>query len=157
MNQRPDLFAAVVCTYLLLDMLRYHRFLDGAFWVPEYGSADDPDQFPYLRAYSPYHNVVPGTDYPAVLYVSGDGDTRVAPLHARKMAALMQSSTRANGAGPALLRYHTKAGHSAETPLREQIDNSAEIIGFLLWQLGEESLRPTPTIRGRSCRSCRLS
>jgi prolyl oligopeptidase len=138
MNQRPDLFAAVVCTYPLLDMLRYHRFLQARYWVPEYGSAEDPDQFRVLRAYSPYHNVVDGTDYPAVLYVTGDGDTRVAPLHARKMAARMQAAKAGGGgANPALLRYHTKAGHSAGTPLSEEIANRVESVAFILWQLGE--------------------
>ena len=102
-NQRPDLFGAVVCTYPLLDMVRYHQFLVASFWVPEYGSSEDPEQFAYLHAYSPYHNVADGGEYPATLYLSGDGDTRVAPLHARKMAALMQAK---NGSdNPVLLRY----------------------------------------------------
>src|SRR5438552_1634314 len=88
LTQRPDLFRAVVCGYPLLDMLRYHRFFVAGYWVPEYGSADDPALLDVLRAYSPYHNVKKGVRYPAVLLVTGDGDTRVAPLHARKMTAL---------------------------------------------------------------------
>jgi prolyl oligopeptidase len=135
MTQRPDLFRAVVCSYPLLDMLRYQRFLLGPYWVPEYGSADEsPEMFEALRAYSPYHHVRAGTRYPAVLFVSGDGDTRVAPLHARKMAALMQ--TVATRDRPALLRYHTKAGHSGGEPVSEQVEDLAENISFLLWQLG---------------------
>jgi prolyl oligopeptidase len=89
MTQRPDLFGAIVCGAPLLDMLRYHKMLVGAWWASEYGSADDAKQFEYLYKYSPYHNVRKGTRYPAVLFVTGDSDTRVDPSHARKMAALM--------------------------------------------------------------------
>ena len=135
-NQRPDLFGAVVCTYPLLDMVRYHQFLVASFWVPEYGSSDDPEQFAYIHSYSPYHNVIDGGDYPATLYLSGDGDTRVAPLHARKMAALMQAK---NGSdNPILLRYHTQAGHSGGQPVSQQIDEMVDTVSFLLWQVGRE-------------------
>ena len=133
-NQRPDLFSAVVCTYPLLDMVRYHQFLVANFWVPEYGSSEDPEQFAYLHAYSPYHNVTEDGDYPATLYISGDGDTRVAPLHARKMAALMQAR---NGSdNPIFLRYHTQAGHSGGQPVSQQIDDMVDTVSFLLWQTG---------------------
>ena len=135
-NQRPDLFGAVVCTYPLLDMVRYHRFLVAGFWVPEYGSSDDAEQFAYLRAYSPYHNVIDGGGYPATLYLSGDGDTRVAPLHARKMTALMQAK---NGSdNPILLRYHTQAGHSGGQPVSQQIDELVDTVSFLSWQVGRD-------------------
>ena len=135
-NQRPDLFGAVVCTYPLLDMVRYHQFLVASFWVPEYGSSEDPHQFAYIHAYSPYHNVIDGGDYPATLYLSGDGDTRVAPLHARKMTALMQAN---NGSdNPILLRYHTQAGHSGGQPVGQQIDEMVDTVSFLLWQVGRE-------------------
>ena len=133
-NQRPELFGAVVCTYPLLDMVRYHQFLVASFWVPEYGSSEDPTQFAYLHEYSPYHNVADRGRYPATLYLSGDGDTRVAPLHARKMAALMQDR---NGSGsPILLRYHTQAGHSGGQPVSQQIDEMVDTVSFLLWQVG---------------------
>ena len=133
-NQRPDLFGAVVCTYPLLDMVRYHQFLVASFWVPEYGSSDDSAQFGYIHAYSPYHNVIDGGDYPATLYISGDGDTRVAPLHARKMTALLQAK---NGSDdPVLLRYHTQAGHSGGQPVSQQIDEMVDTVSFLLWQVG---------------------
>ena len=133
-NQRPDLFGAVVCSYPLLDMVRYHQFLVASFWIPEYGSSDDPKQFDYIHAYSPYHNVIDGGEYPATLYISGDGDTRVAPLHARKMAALMQAK---NGSmDPILLRYHTQAGHSGGQPVRQQVDDMVDMVSFLLWQVG---------------------
>ena len=137
MTQRPELFAAVVCTYPLLDMVRYHQFMVARFWVSEYGSSEDPDQFEYIHAYSPYHNVVAGTDYPATLFISGDGDTRVAPLHARKMAALVQAKN--GGDDPILLRYHTKAGHSGGQPVSEQIDQMVDTFSFLMWRLGGSS------------------
>ena len=134
LTQRPELFQAVVCAYPLLDMLRYHKFLVARFWVPEYGSSEDAEQFDYLRAYSPYHRVEPGTDYPAVLLITGDSDTRVAPLHARKMAALLQSAT--GSERPVLLHYDTKAGHSGGLPVSKQIENSTDWLSFLFWQLG---------------------
>ena len=133
MTQRPDLFGAVVCTYPLLDMIRYHKFLVARYWIPEYGSSENPEQFKYLLAYSPYHNVKKGTKYPAVLFITGDADTRVAPLHARKMTALMQVSTASDK--PVLLRYHIKAGHSGGQPVSQQIEDLVDILSFLLWQL----------------------
>ena len=84
-TQRPELFSAVLCGYPLLDMLRYQKFLVGSYWKTEYGSAENEKQFPYLLKYSPYQNVKPGTAYPAVMFFTGDSDTRVDPLHARKM------------------------------------------------------------------------
>ena len=133
LTQRPDLFAAVVCGYPLLDMVRYQKFLVARYWVPEYGSAENAEQFRYIYAYSPYHNVKAATKYPAVLFVTGDADTRVAPLHARKMAALMQATT--GSERPILLRYDTKAGHSGGTPVSKQVDELAEELAFLFWQL----------------------
>ena len=133
LTQRPELFAAVVCGYPLLDMVRYQKFLVARYWVPEYGSAENAEQFRYIYAYSPYHNVKAATKYPAVLFVTGDADTRVAPLHARKMAALMQAIT--GSERPILLRYATKAGHSGGTPVSKQVDELAEELAFLFWQL----------------------
>jgi len=140
MTQRPDLFEAVVCAVPLLDMVRYHQFMVAQFWVPEYGSSEDPEQFKALLAYSPYHNVEEGTDYPATLFISGDGDTRVAPLHARKMTALVQA--KAGGDEPVMLRYHTKAGHSGGRPVSEQIQDMTDGFTFLFWQLGMEPPPP---------------
>jgi prolyl oligopeptidase len=114
-------------------MVRYHQFLVARYWVPEYGSADHPDQFKVLHAYSPYHRVKKGTPYPAVLFITGDADTRVAPLHARKMAALLQAST--GSSNPVLLRYDTKAGHSGGLPVSKQIETLTDEMQFLLWQL----------------------
>jgi prolyl oligopeptidase len=133
LTQRPDLAKAVICSYPLIDMVRYHRFLVARFWVAEYGSADDPEQFKWIYAYSPYQHVQKGTRYPAVLFISGDSDTRVAPLHARKMAAMMQAGT--GSQNPVLLRYHVSSGHSGGEPLKVQVNNQAESLAFLMWQL----------------------
>ena len=133
-TQRPELFGAVVCEYPLLDMLRYQKFLEGPYWVPEYGSAENPDQFKYLFAYSPYHRVREGVKYPATLFVTGDGDTRVAPLHARKMAARLQAANGSNK--PILLLYDTKSGHSGGRPIKKTIEEYTDILSFLFWQLG---------------------
>ncbi len=138
LTQRPDLFAAVVCSYPLLDMVRYHKFLVASYWVPEYGSSDDPQQFPYIYQYSPYHHVTPATPYPAVLLITGDSDTRVAPLHARKMTALLQADSSDQAGKPILLYYDTKAGHSRgiNTPVGKQIQDLTTEMTFLFWQLG---------------------
>jgi prolyl oligopeptidase len=134
MTQRPDLFGAIVCGYPLLDMIRYQKFLVARFWVPEYGSSDDASQFPFLYAYSPYHHVVKGKKYPAVLFITGDSDTRVAPLHARKMAAEMQAAQ--GGDKPILLLYDTKLGHSEGRPVSKIIEEDTQVLAFFFWQLG---------------------
>jgi prolyl oligopeptidase len=134
MTQRPDLFGAVVCGYPLLDMVRYDKFLVAKYWVPEYGTADNAAQFPALYAYSPYHHVVKGTKYPAVLFLTGDSDTRVAPLHARKMTALMQASQ--GGDKPILLLYDTKLGHSEGRPVSKIIEEDSDVLSFFFWQVG---------------------
>ena len=132
-TQHPEMFRAVVCAYPLLDMLRFQKFLDGPYWVSEYGSSENSEQFKYLYAYSPYHRVVAGTKYPATLFVTGDGDTRVAPLHARKMTALLQA---ANGSKqPILLLYDTKSGHSGGRPVNKLIEEFTDRLSFLFWQL----------------------
>jgi prolyl oligopeptidase len=136
LTQRPELFGAVVCAYPLLDMVRYHRFLVAAWWVPEYGSSDDPEQFDYIYAYSPYHRVEHGAEYPAVLFVTGDADTRVAPLHARKMTALLQASS--SSGRPVLLQYDTLAGHSGGKPTDKYIEDLTDSMHFLFWQVGVE-------------------
>jgi prolyl oligopeptidase len=133
-TQRPELFGAVVCEYPLLDMLRFQEFLEGPYWVPEYGSAQNPEQFKYIYAYSPYHLVKDGGKYPATLFVTGDGDTRVAPLHARKMAARLQAANASEK--PILLLYDTKSGHSGGRPIKKTIEEYTDILSFLFWQLG---------------------
>ncbi|HTQ10503.1 MAG TPA: prolyl oligopeptidase family serine peptidase, partial [Fimbriimonadaceae bacterium] len=134
LTQRPDLFAAVVCEVPLLDMLRYDLFLQGPQWVPEYGSAKDPEQFKWLYAYSPYQHVQQGVQYPAVLFDTGDSDTRVAPLHARKMTALLQWAT--GSFKPILLHYETTVGHSGGESKSMQVDHASLTLSFLFWQLG---------------------
>ena len=137
-TQRPDLYRAVVCQVPLLDMLRYQNFQIAKLWIPEYGSAEDSKQFDWLYAYSPYHHVKPGTQYPAILFMTADTDTRVDPMHAKKMAALMQAEA-ANGQSrerPILLRIETKAGHGAGKPITKQIEEGTDIYSFLFWQLG---------------------
>jgi len=134
MTQRPELFQAVLCGYPLLDMVRYHKFLVARFWVPEYGSSEDAEQFRYLRAYSPYHNVKPGVKYPATMIITGDADTRVDPLHGRKMAALLQWA--ADESRPMLLSYDTQAGHSGGLSVTKTVEKYVDRLSFLFWQLG---------------------
>ncbi len=133
LTQRPDLFGAVVCTYPLLDMIRYHKLLMGPYWIQEYGSADDAEEFEVLLSYSPYHNVQEGVKYPAVMFVTGDHDTRVDPMHARKMTAMVQQATTSQR--PVLLRYEERAGHSGGKPVSATIQEQVDIYSFLLWQL----------------------
>jgi prolyl oligopeptidase len=147
LTQRPDLFRAVICGYPLLDMVRYQNFLVAKYWVPEYGSSDDPEQFKYIYAYSPYHHVKAGTKYPSVLFISGDSDTRVAPLHARKMTALMQAATSASD-HPVLLHYDTTAGHSGGTPATKQIENVTDELSYVFWQLGLDGAGTTHAEHG---------
>jgi prolyl oligopeptidase len=133
LTQRPELFKAIICTYPLLDMVRYQQFLVARWWVPEYGSSEDPEQFKYILAYSPYQNVIEGKKYPATLFITGDSDTRVDPLHARKMTALMQYAS--DGSTPMLLYYDTKAGHSGGASLTKTIDDATIALSFVVWQL----------------------
>ncbi len=134
-TQRPELFRAAVCAVPLLDMIRYHHFRIAKLWIPEYGSADDPEQFRWLYAYSPYHHVQEGTRYPATLITTGEQDSRVDPLHARKMAALLQH-VNADPDRPILLRAETQAGHGAGKPLAKRVAEAADLWGFVGWQLG---------------------
>lgn len=136
-TQRPDLFRAAVCGVPLLDMLRYHRFLMARFWVPEYGSAEDPKQFEWLKAYSPYQRVTKSTKYPAVLVTAGENDSRVHPLHARKFAAALQAATACDPQErPILLWVDRDAGHGSGKPLALRIRDVADERMFLFWQLG---------------------
>ena len=134
-TQRPELFRAAICTVPLLDMVRYHHFRIAKLWVPEYGSAEDPEQFRWLYAYSPYHRVRKGERYPATLLTTGEQDSRVDPMHARKMTALLQWAS-ADPARPILLRAETQAGHGAGKPLGKRVAEAADEWGFLGWQLG---------------------
>ncbi len=137
-TQRPDLFRAVICQVPLLDMLHYENFQIAKLWIPEYGTAENPEQFKWLYAYSPYHHVKALGEYPAILFMTADTDTRVDPMHAKKMTAEMQAEA-ANGAShtrPILLRIESKAGHGAGKPVTKQIEEYTDVYSFLFWQLG---------------------
>ena len=131
MLQRPDLFGAVICGVPVTDMLRYHKFTAGRFWVAEYGNAEDtPDHYRFLSAYSPLHNVKGGVAYPPTLITTADTDDRVVPMHALKFAATLQAADA--GRHPILLRVESKAGHGLGKPTSKVIDEQADIYTFLL-------------------------
>ena len=132
MTQRPDLFGAVVCRVPLLDMVRYEKFKVARLWAAEYGSAEEPEGFSWLHSYSPYHHVREGVRYPATLITTGEEDTRVDPLHARKMAALLQAS---DPDGLTLLRVEPRAGHGQGKPVAKVVPEEADVWGFLLSRL----------------------
>ena len=128
-NQRPDLFAAAIPAVGVMDMLRFHEFTAGRFWVDDYGSAEDPEEFRALYAYSPYHNVRKGTAYPAVLVTTADTDDRVVPGHSFKYAAALQEAQ--GGDAPVLIRIETRAGHGAGIPTEKVIEEYADRWAFL--------------------------
>jgi prolyl oligopeptidase len=123
----------VVCVGPLLDMLRYHRFDSARFWIDEYGSADDPEDFAHLSAYSPYHNVHEDVAYPAILFISGDADTRCNALHVRKMTAMLQARSVCNA--PILMEYRKLRGHLAGLPLNERVEALTDRVAFICDQL----------------------
>jgi prolyl oligopeptidase len=127
-NQRPDLFAAALPAVGVMDMLRFDRFTAGRYWVDDYGSPDNPKDFPLLYAYSPYHNILPGRDYPAILVTTADTDDRVVPAHSFKYAAALQAADL--GPRPRLLRVDTRAGHGAGKPTDKLIDEYADSYAF---------------------------
>jgi prolyl oligopeptidase len=136
-TQRPELFGAAIVGVPLLDMLRYQHFLMARYWVPEYGSAEAAEQFEFLLQYSPYQNVRVGTAYPATLLTAGENDSRVHPLHARKMAAALQAATSAAPAQePILLWVDRATGHGQGKPLAARIRDAADEVVFMAWQLG---------------------
>ncbi|WP_193940599.1 prolyl oligopeptidase family serine peptidase [Parahaliea mediterranea] len=133
-NQRPDLFAAAIPAVGVMDMLRFQRFTAGRFWVDDYGSSDDPEQFKALYAYSPYHNIQAGADYPAVLVTTADTDDRVVPGHSFKYIARLQAAQ--GGGDPVLIRIQTRAGHGAGKPTSMLIREYADMWTFLAAHLG---------------------
>jgi prolyl oligopeptidase len=130
MTQRPELFAAAAPAVGVMDMLRFHKFTIGWGWVNEYGSSDDPEQFRWLHAYSPYHNLREGVRYPATLVTTGDHDDRVVPAHSFKFAAELQHC-QAPGGPPVLIRIETSAGHGAGKPISKTIEEAADVLSFL--------------------------
>jgi prolyl oligopeptidase len=157
MVQRPDLFAAALPAVGVMDMLRFHRFTSGRYWVDDYGTADDPRDFAVLRRYSPYHNLEPGTRYPATLITTGDTDDRVVPAHSFKFAAALQRAQA--GDPPVLIRIETRAGHGGGMPTHMQIDQAADQWAFLVANLGMKvpRARDQGVARPRPSRSARLA
>ena len=135
LTQRPDLYRAVVCSAPLLDMVRYEQFGLGETWNDEYGRADDPDEFRWLLSYSPYHHVTEGTSYPATLFTVFDSDTRVDPMHARKLCAALQWAQ--GSKRPVLLRREVDVGHGARSVSRT-IELNVDVLSFFADQLGLE-------------------
>ncbi len=143
MTQRPELFRAVLCVAPFTDMLRYHRFDNTQFYVPEFGSSDNAEDFSVLLSYSPYHNIFGGVHYPALLMVSGDADTRCDPMHARKFVARLQAARSMlpqtdHGRSPVLLDWNPLRGHFATLPLSVRIDAIVDRLAFLCRQLDME-------------------
>jgi prolyl oligopeptidase len=136
LTQRPDLMAAAVCSAPLLDMIRYELFGLGTTWNDEYGAVADAEEFGWVLAYSPYHHVRDGVAYPAVLFTVFDGDTRVDPLHARKLCAALQHATSSPIAErPVLLRREANVGHGARA-ISRTVDLSADSLAFVAAQTG---------------------
>ena len=136
LTQRPDLCRAVWCGVPLLDMIRFPLFRIARLWTDEYGDPDVAEEFAWLHAYSPYHHVVDDTRYPATLFTTAEGDTRVDPLHARKMAALLQTTARGQDDRPILLFQEGRAGHGVGKPVGKRADELADGLTFLATQLG---------------------
>jgi prolyl oligopeptidase len=136
-TQRPDLFGVALPAVGVMDMLRYHKFTAGRYWVDDYGSPDDPEYFKTLYAYSPYHNIKPGTKYPATLITTADTDDRVIPGHSFKFAAALQEAQ--GGKAPILIRVETKAGHGGGKPTKKRIEETADVYSFLIDNLYDEA------------------
>jgi len=136
LNQRPDLFGAAVAQVGVMDMLRFNKWTIGWAWQSEYGSPQDPEMFEVLRAYSPYHNIRPGTHYPATLITTADHDDRVFPAHSFKYAARLQAAQ--GGPAPILIRIETRAGHGAGMPTAKRMEEATDIMAFLVKNLGME-------------------
>jgi len=136
-TQRPELYGAAVVAVPLLDMLRYQHFTIGRLWIGEYGSADEnAEQFAWLRAYSPLHNVQTGRKYPPTLITTGTHDDRVVPAHAYKFAAAMQAAQ--GGDAPVLLHVESRVGHGIGKPLAFILDSVADQYTFFAQQFGLE-------------------
>jgi prolyl oligopeptidase len=133
LTQRPELFGAALPAVGVMDMLRFHKFTIGWAWVSDYGSADDPEEFKALYAYSPLHRIKPGTSYPATLITTADHDDRVVPAHSFKFAATLQAAQ--GGEAPILIRIETRAGHGSGKPTGKLISEAADRLSFLVKEL----------------------
>src|SRR5579862_6519532 len=134
LTQRPDLYGAALPAVGVMDMLRFHKFTIGWAWVGEFGSADNPEDFPFIYAYSPLHNLKPGTCYPPTLITTADHDDRVVPAHSFKFAAAIQEAQGCDN--PVLIRIETKAGHGAGKPVAKIIETATDRLAFLTKVLG---------------------
>jgi prolyl oligopeptidase len=139
-TQRPDLAAAVWCGVPLLDMIRFPQFLIARLWTDEYGDPDVAEEFAWLHAYSPYHHVYEGTAYPAVLFTTAEGDSRVDACHARKMAALLTWASSNQAERPILLHQEGRAGHGVGKPVSKRVNELADALAFFSWQLAADDL-----------------
>ena len=137
LTQRPDLFGATLPAVGVMDMLRFHKFTIGWAWTSDYGSSEEADQFKALRAYSPLHNIRPGTKYPPTLITTADHDDRVVPAHSFKFAAALQAAQA--GRAPTLIRVETRAGHGAGKPTTKLIEEAADKLAFLVHELRVEA------------------
>ncbi len=133
-TQHPELFGAAVAEVGVMDMLRFHRFTIGWAWASDYGSADDPEQFRTLQAYSPLHNIRPGVTYPPTLVTTGDHDDRVVPGHSFKFVAALQGAQA--GDAPVIIRIDTDAGHGVGKPIGKLVDERSDVLAFLELALG---------------------
>jgi prolyl oligopeptidase len=136
LTQRPDLCRAVWCAVPLLDMIRFPNFRIARLWTDEYGDPDVAEEFSWLWGYSPYHRVRDGEEYPAVLFTTAEGDTRVDPLHARKMTARLQEAAASQSDRPVLFYQEGRAGHGVGKPVGKRADEQADVLAFFSWQLG---------------------
>ena len=142
-TQRPDLARAVHCAVPLLDMIRFPQFLIARLWTDEYGDPDVAEEFAWLCAYSPYHHVVEAAEYPAVLFTTAEGDSRVDPMHARKMTAMLTWASSSQVDRPVLLRQSGRSGHGQGKPANMRIRDDADVLSFFCWQLGVEHMLDT--------------
>ncbi|NVJ07151.1 S9 family peptidase [Myxococcus sp. AM001] len=147
MTQRPELYGAVVCAVPLLDMVRYHLFGSGRTWIPEYGTAEKPEDFKTLHAYSPYHHVRPDVRYPALLMMAADHDDRVDPMHARKFVAAVQNAP--GNPAPTLLRIEANAGHGGADQVAKAIESSVDLYSFLFHALEVQGAQGGVAAQGR--------
>jgi prolyl oligopeptidase len=137
LTQRPELFGVAVPAVGVMDMLRYNQFTAGRYWVDDYGDPAEPEYFKTLYAYSPYHNIKPGTKYPATIITTADTDDRVIPAHSFKFVAALQAAQA--GDAPILIRVETRAGHGGGKPTMKRIEETADVYSFLVENLYDEA------------------
>ena len=135
-TQRPDLFRAAICAVPLLDMVRFHKFLIARYWIPEYGDPDKKEDYEYIKTYSPYHNIQSGMNHPTMMVTAGENDSRVDPLHAKKMVAALQNNP--GQKNPILLYMDYDSGHGSGKSTEQTINEMEDWMRFLMRELGME-------------------